>query len=217
MTWSAPSDSTQDFVSSREAVAITVRFVFAFRSWIAIDPTPPAPPIIKILPTSVSEIWNRSNSISHAVIAVNGNAAASALDTVIGLRLIIRSSTAWYSALLPSRVKSPAYQTESPTLNEVTFEPTSIISPTASQPKIRLFASDEFFLTLVSTGFTEIAWTFTSTSRSLSVGFAFSISTNEFLKSSWLLITYDTAFIDLSLTLKNIGRVEHSNIRTADR
>ncbi|AMO42601.1 hypothetical protein A0J50_18745 (plasmid) [Acinetobacter sp. DUT-2] len=40
----------------------------------------------------------------------------------------------------------------------------------------------------------------------LSVGFAFSISTNEFLKSSWLFITYDTAFIDLSSTLKKYSK-----------
>ncbi len=52
-----PSDSTEGFVSSREAVAITVRFVFAFRSWIAIYlHRLHNHQIIKTPPASVSEI-----------------------------------------------------------------------------------------------------------------------------------------------------------------
>ena len=72
-------------------------------------PTPPAPPTMSRLPRV---IWsrgmrNRSNSISQAVSAVSGRAAAAAKPMDFGLWPTILSSTKWNSALLPGRVGIP--------------------------------------------------------------------------------------------------------------
>ncbi|SSS08007.1 Uncharacterised protein [Acinetobacter baumannii] len=52
-----------------------------------IEPTPPAPPITKIvvLAGAVFGTCRRSNSISQAVIAVKGRAAASVASKIFGL------------------------------------------------------------------------------------------------------------------------------------
>ena len=80
-------------------------------SWIAIEPTPPAPPMISSdLPASRPSASRRmrSNISSQAVMLVSGSAAASAKSSDAGLRPTMRSSTSWYWALLPLRVMSPA-------------------------------------------------------------------------------------------------------------
>ena len=46
----------------------------------------------------------RSNSSSQAVSAVSGSAAASANRSVAGMRPTMRSSTRWYSLLVPGRI-----------------------------------------------------------------------------------------------------------------
>jgi hypothetical protein len=97
-----------------------------------IDPTPPAPPTTSSVPVDSGESRNRSNSVSHAVIDVNGRAAASAKLSELGRRATIRSSTACSSALLPCLVISPAYQTSSPTCKLLTPVPTASTVPAAS-------------------------------------------------------------------------------------
>ena len=91
-------------VSGREAVAITVASVSWRASWIAIEPTPPAPPTISSRFGAPGTGWrmaSRSNSISQAVTAVSGSAAASIQSSLAGLRPTMRSSTRWNSALAP--------------------------------------------------------------------------------------------------------------------
>ena len=89
----------------REAVAITVRFEI-LASWMPIEPTPPAPPMISIdLP---GWTFMRSWNASQAVIEVSGIAAACAKSSFFGLRPTMRSSTRWNSLLQPARVTSPA-------------------------------------------------------------------------------------------------------------
>ena len=97
-----------------------------------IEPTPPAAPSTSRSPVESLVRPNRSNSVSHAVIVVNGSAAASANDSEDGLRDTMRSSTACSSALVPGRVMSPAYQTSSPTRCVVTADPTASTTPAAS-------------------------------------------------------------------------------------
>ena len=75
---------------------MTVRSVSALASWMAMEPTPPAPPMIRIAfaaPGTVFFTSSRSNSVSHAVIAVSGSAAASALESDFGFGPTMRSST----------------------------------------------------------------------------------------------------------------------------
>jgi hypothetical protein len=62
----------------------------------AIEPTPPAPPRIRIAraaPGTGLATSSLSNIASHAVIEVNGKAAAAAKSSVRGFRPTIRSST----------------------------------------------------------------------------------------------------------------------------
>ncbi len=96
MTWWAPSVRLHSAVSGREAVAITVRSVSCRASWVAMEPTPPAPPTISsagAAPGTGLRRSSRSNRASQAVIAVSGIAAASAKDRVAGFAPTIRSST----------------------------------------------------------------------------------------------------------------------------
>ncbi|MDQ1231002.1 hypothetical protein QE379_002428 [Sphingomonas sp. SORGH_AS 879] len=77
-------------------MAITVRSVRARAIWIAAEPTPPAPPMIRMArapPAGWLSTFNRSNRVSHAVMAVSGNAAASAKPMLRGRWPTIRSST----------------------------------------------------------------------------------------------------------------------------
>jgi hypothetical protein len=86
---------TQLIVSGREAVATTVRSVSMRTSWIAIELTPPAPPMMRTAgaaPATGLRISIRSNRASHAVIDVSGNAAASANPSERGLCPTMRSS-----------------------------------------------------------------------------------------------------------------------------
>ena len=79
-----------------EAVASTVRSVSCRASCTAIDPTPPAPPMISTAGAASGTgrvTSRRSKSISQAVIAVSGSAAASAQPRVDGLFPTMRSST----------------------------------------------------------------------------------------------------------------------------
>ena len=67
---------------------MTVRSVSALASWMAMEPTPPAPPMMRIAfaaPGTARFTSSRSNSISQAVMAVSGSAAASALDSDVRL------------------------------------------------------------------------------------------------------------------------------------
>jgi hypothetical protein len=100
------------------------------------EPTPPAAASTNRSPVESFVRPNRSNSVSHAVIVVSGSAAASANDSDVGLRETMRSSTAWNSALLPWRVRSPANQTSSPTDNVSTCGPTASTIPAASYPRM---------------------------------------------------------------------------------
>src|ERR1044071_5542632 len=80
-------------------------------SWMPIEPTPPAPPMMSIVfPASLPlrSIFMRSKKASHAVIAVSGMAAAGAKGRRFGLRPTMRSSTRWNSLFAPGRVTSPA-------------------------------------------------------------------------------------------------------------
>ena len=65
-------------------------------SWMAIEPTPPAPPMMsrdRSRWASFPSIPKRPNTACHAVIVVKGSPAASSRDSVRGLRATIRSST----------------------------------------------------------------------------------------------------------------------------
>src|SRR5690606_36896217 len=132
----APRPSTQSRVASREAVPITVSSVSCRASCTSTDPTPPlAPTTSSVLPYPLPGCTpSRSNSYSQAVTVVNGMAAASAMPRLSGARPTMRSSTHWYSALLPGRVTSLAYQTLSPGRNRLTPLLTASTTPAASQP-----------------------------------------------------------------------------------
>ena len=109
-TWCAPIRTHQSRVSGREAVVTTVSPVSCRASWIAMEPTPPAPPMISTAPllSLPRAIFSRSNSASQAVIVVSGMAAASAKERLLGLRPTMRSSTTCSSELLPARFTWPA-------------------------------------------------------------------------------------------------------------
>ena len=83
-------------ISARVAVATTVKPVSRRANWIRIEPTPPAPPVIRsvwgstLLPGTALK---RSNNSSQAVIDVSGSAAACANESVFGLLPTMRSST----------------------------------------------------------------------------------------------------------------------------
>ena len=90
---------------------MTVRSVRCRAIWMAIDPTPPAPPMMRIAgaaPGTGFATSRRSNIASQAVNAVSGSAAASAQSSDAGLRPTIRASTRWNCALVPGRVIDPA-------------------------------------------------------------------------------------------------------------
>ena len=98
-TSSAPSSFTQATVSGREAVAMTLRPA-SLASWMPIEPTPPAPPMMRIVfPASLPprSIFMRSKNASQAVIAVSGMAAACAKSRRLGFLPTMRSSTRWNS------------------------------------------------------------------------------------------------------------------------
>ena len=107
----APRPLTQSRVWGREVVAMTVRLVNLRASWMAIEPTPPAPPTTnseRFSPPSPRLTPMRSNSSSQAVMVVSGRAAACAKPTDLGLRPTMRSSTNWKVELLPGRLMLPA-------------------------------------------------------------------------------------------------------------
>jgi len=111
ITSSAPSSRAHALDSGRDAVAITRRRARRLASWMAIEPTPPAPPMIStLLPPSapVFETPSRSNSASHAVSVVSGSAAALGEAEVARLAATMRSSTRCSSLLPPGRVRLPA-------------------------------------------------------------------------------------------------------------
>ncbi len=90
---------------------MTVSPVSRRASWISIEPTPPAPPMISSARGSGTLPGNtarRSNKISQAVMLVSGKAAACANDSVLGLAPTMRSSTRWNSELVPGRPIEPA-------------------------------------------------------------------------------------------------------------
>ncbi len=67
---------------------MTVSFASTLASWMPMEPTPPAPPMMSTdLPSCspFSETPRRSNSASHAVMAVSGSAAACAKSSDAGL------------------------------------------------------------------------------------------------------------------------------------
>ena len=108
---SAPSFFTQATDSGREALAVTRRRASFLASWMAIEPTPPAPPRISSrLPSwpPVFEIPRRSNSPSQAVMVVSGSAAASAKESLRGFAPTMRSSTRCSSLFVPGRWLLPA-------------------------------------------------------------------------------------------------------------
>ena len=109
MMSSAPRLRHHSSLSGRDAVAMTRIPASCFASWMAIDPTPPAPPITRDCARGPSEadvtvgaepidtspvssgantargIAIRSNSASHAVIVVSGMAAASSKERLLRL------------------------------------------------------------------------------------------------------------------------------------
>ena len=90
---------------------MTVRSVSWRASWMAIEPTPPAPPITTsalAAPGTSLRTSRRSNSASQAVIDVSGRAAASAQSRLCGLAATIRSSTRWSCEFAPARAMLPA-------------------------------------------------------------------------------------------------------------
>ena len=91
----ALKQDTQLIVSGREAVGTTVRSVSARTSWVAIELTPPAPPMMSTTgaaPATGLRMSMRSNEASHAVIDVSGKAAALANPSERGIRPTMRSS-----------------------------------------------------------------------------------------------------------------------------
>ena len=111
MTWCAPRSRHHCCVSGRDAVAITVSPVSLRASWIRIEPTPPAPPTISREPALAGLPGctpKRSKSSSHAVIVVNGSAAACAKFRLRGFVPTMRSSTRCSSAFVPGRAIEPA-------------------------------------------------------------------------------------------------------------
>ena len=111
MTLWAPSARTQSRDSGRDAVPITVSPVSRRAICTAIEPTPPAAPMMTMAsPLCVLRAGTsrRSNRHSQAVIAVSGSAAACANEMVVGMWPAMRSSTRPYSALLPGRSELPA-------------------------------------------------------------------------------------------------------------
>eukprot|EP00667_Euglena_gracilis_P018221 EG_transcript_19326 len=140
-TWSAPSARQWATVSGREAVATTVAPRWRFAIWMPMEPTPPAPPTMRMVgggPWWVA-VWGWmpawSMRPSQAVRDVRGRAAASAKVSVAGLRPTMRLSTATHSALQPRRMALPAKNTSSPTLNRPSASgPTASTTPAQSQP-----------------------------------------------------------------------------------
>ena len=94
---------TQACVSGREAVAITVRSVSARASWIAIEPTPPAPPMMRM----DSPPWRgRAVDVEPVEQHLPGGdrrqrqrGGLGVAQSVAGLRPTMRSSTRWNSAV----------------------------------------------------------------------------------------------------------------------
>jgi hypothetical protein len=75
---------------------------------VVVDDVVPAAAITSSVPVLSRCSPRRSNTVSHAVIAVSGSAAAAAKSRLAGLRPTIRSSTSWTPALLPGREIEPA-------------------------------------------------------------------------------------------------------------
>lgn len=97
MKWSAPNFLTYSCVSAREAEAITLSPATFLAIYIAIEPTPPAPPTINIdfplLSEGFRESWRCSKNASHIVTATRGKEAAISQSTDFGLWATILSST----------------------------------------------------------------------------------------------------------------------------
>ncbi|MNZ52922.1 hypothetical protein D3C78_707860 [compost metagenome] len=215
ITWCAPRSRTQSWVSAREAVPITVIPVSWLASWVRIEPTPPAAPTINRLCAALawpSAICRRSNSSSQAVMLVSGRAAAWAKSRLDGMCPTMRSSTSCSSALLPWRVRSPAYQTLSPGRNRLTSLPTARTTPAASQPSTLYSPADGSarWRTLVSTGFTEMARTSTSRSCGPGVGSGSSMSSRASGWSMAWLRVYPTAFMAIPQSMRFIRRISSS-------
>ena len=120
---------------------MTVRLVRRLANWMAIEPTPPAPPTMRMAlaaPDTGRRMSSRSNIASQAVSEDSGSAAAAAKSSDFGFRPTIRSSTRWNSELVPDRLMVPAYQTSSPGAK-------SRVSDPADRRRVRLQVTPAFY------------------------------------------------------------------------
>ncbi len=102
MTMSAPRSRTNGVFALPAVVATVAPRCLA--SWIAMDPTPPAPPWISTFWPGCSR--PRSTSACHAVSATSGSDAAASMSTEAGAIARSASFTAMRSANVPIRSSS---------------------------------------------------------------------------------------------------------------
>src|SRR2546422_448605 len=187
MRTSAPSAFAFSSFASLELVVKTVHPA-SFATWIAAVETPePAP---RMRTSSPGLTFARVMSIRHAVMNASGTAAACGKSISVGILSTLRAGTATFSAYVPGRCSprilysthsesSPRRQysqrpqeipgfttTRSPISTSGTSEPTSAMSPAASQP--RMWGSVSFRVgipsrTARSRWFRDAAWTRTTT------------------------------------------------------
>src|SRR5918993_738085 len=188
MTWSAPSEATRSrFLVLHTPVTSAPN---ALAIWTAKVPTPPDAPLI----STCCPGWIRplSRSPCRAVSPATGTAAACSNDTLAGFSTSASSGTVTYSAKVPV----PAPNTSSPGSKRVTFPPTASTTPARSRPSLDLGLRSPIcgratqgvpVMAYQSAGFTEAAWTRTSTSSSPGSGWSISrsSSTSGGPKLSW--------------------------------
>src|SRR5918995_1813682 len=208
MTWSAPSEATRSrFLVLHTPVTSAPN---ALAIWTAKVPTPPDAPLI----STCCPGWIRplSRSPCRAVSPATGTAAACSNDTLAGFSTSASSGTVTYSAKVPV----PAPNTSSPGSKRVTFPPTASTTPARSRPSLDLGLRSPIcgratqgvpVMAYQSAGFTEAAWTRTSTSSSPGSGWSISrsSSTSGGPNRSWTI-----AFIACSPAnvLGHVGMVE---------
>src|SRR5918993_2421480 len=208
MTWSAPSEATRSrFLVLHTPVTSAPN---ALAIWTAKVPTPPDAPLI----STCCPGWIRplSRSPCRAVSPATGTAAACSNDTLAGFSTSASSGTVTYSAKVPV----PAPNTSSPGSRRVTFPPTASTTPARSRPSLDLGLRSPIcgraiqgvpVMAYQSAGFTDAAWTRTSTSSSPGSGWSISrsSSTSGGPNRSWTI-----AFIACSPAnvLGHVGMVE---------
>src|SRR5215207_9580916 len=144
-------------------------------------PTPPDAPLTSTC--CPGRIRPLSRSPCRAVSPATGTAAACSNDTLAGFSTSPSSATATYSASVPA----PAPNTSSPGFRRATFPPTASTAPARSRPSLAFGLRSPIcgrarygvpVMAYQSAGFTEAAWTRTSTSSSPGSGWPISRSSS---------------------------------------